>query len=763
MAGNTAKFNFTVNGSQAVTQTRQITHEFDNLNIAVSNTGKVTQSVVNDLLPKVGQKFQKGSNKITKVTEGGFWGKMRNWGKWFRSLHVYGVDPLTRGLAKMGGTILGSLIHPVTLAITALMGLGLAFKKVYATVVESVQKAIARNQNLAHTSKTKLDSLQKQKSSYEQIFDSIRKINDNQKLSKLQQNLILAQVQKIKNLWGDVGVQIDKNTGKITNLAQVQSKIIKQNLNEQGKLVDTNIKAVEAELDALYTQITGKDKFLGFIPTGEMEKLFRGGFTDEEISKLKHFYEGNKRYEGLDINKLISGDTKKQMQFFADYMAVAGDKDYVDIGRKIFDKLNEKLQLQKLRRDVFDPLKVMENMAEDLDEKADEINKTLKQIASDTEKGSKDRSQAISDYQYSKLSTQGKADAELAKAEKLEERARQITKLMNKNMQQLHSSGLQMDETGEVFSDSLNKIISSNEKLLKYQEQLRTLDQNEPARRLKAREEFQKKYDWKNLQAQAQNIEWWVDQNGYKRTEEQEQIMQTYAEALDIVNRWEEIMDEQYQKNVQRIRNNIGIRLNDIQLKQYETQRQKLIEGKRLADKQKELNKELIQVSGDAVKARIKSNQLADQADREEAEAEAAAEQKLKEQQDFLDKLVNPIVERYFKQAGMSMAHRMKQLQKQFKEQYNLDKLSTEQLQFIKNLAQMEQMQDEFQKRASEKQWEIQYDNLAKKGGGYGLNIIQKNPNVIEGLQKKQVDLLNNIDQQLKVLKINLALTRYFS
>ena len=223
MASNAISFTINANTNSAVYSVKELNGVTEQLAITAANTGKTYQNTISNILPQAAQKLEKGSKQLTKASQG-FWAPFKNFGIWIRSLHIYGLDGLTKGFAKLGSTILGSFINPITLAATALMGLGIGIKNWWKNTHDSMEQLTSKQQDIIKFSNQRIEKFKEQAKAVKGLIDELKELSKAETFGKVQKTLSNTIVAQIMRDFPQIAQMIKRDDkGKVTNPIQVQA------------------------------------------------------------------------------------------------------------------------------------------------------------------------------------------------------------------------------------------------------------------------------------------------------------------------------------------------------------------------------------------------------------------------------------------------------------------------------------------------------------------------------------------------------------
>lgn len=681
--------------------------------------------------PKAPKGFPKDTGYVDSDTSG-WWGPFKAIGKWIRSLHIYGVDPLTRGFAKLGGTILGSFIHPVTLAITACMFLYKQIRKVIMTNDDWIKK----NNNVIQSINHKIEKIEKQKKAFDQIIDKVKQLQqENTKLNATEQQLIKTYAHKLQQQ-GLISKDVKFDSqGRITNIDELTEQAYD---NAGAQLLQQLIKKDERLASNMQNAF---DKLFGW--TDKQKEFFANGRYDPNMkvedllpwlqkATKAQVAEAKKR---LDISKLYSGSLQLQKEFLEDL------RDYLkDSGRG--ESVEEVLNFLQQRLDIKDQISGIKNGINKTEDQMKALSKGFKQLT-ESRKRIEDKNtahnKAMSDLREQErtkdMNARERAEDEEKKAIKASMQASKAKKQINERQAKLAAKGWIKDQNGDVTNVILQNMLNRNPKLRQFEKQLK---QNQKAQADLIKQQVGGAYEYVNNPYNLRREEFLSHKAKQYWTEDQREFQKMMRSQRLVVQNAEKNVRKMYGDKNQKIYDQIRQILGE-NADTYLTLREQTADAKQNLKQIEELTETATTKQEQALRSKIAAAQFDKQAAQEEA-------QKKKTQQDFWKNIINPQLQSTFKNSNAYAASRFNELLQQLQETKGRQNITGEDVERLKKASQLEDINRKIQDTLSKQQYTIKNDQFARKGGGYGFYVEQLNPiRNVENLEKEQVQLLKEL------------------
>lgn len=730
-----------VDCKQAQGEVRYLLNDVNQLNKAAKQPKVISLDTSNGLFPK-------DTQYVKNVTGEGTLDKMRQFGKEVRGLHIYGINPLTRSLAKLGSTLLGSFIHPITLAATALMGLGVAAKKVFDFYRDTNDQIISKNNAIMEISKNKIDMIQKQKNAYNELLNKIKELQkQNRALTDSEKLLMQVYVQKINkqnNATNGKKARINPATGKLQNVEELQGQLFDRQ-NELSRF------EYEKQLDASNKLL---DAYLGkALPFYKNTTMFsKGDFSQvPNLDELFPWLQKSSSYKNIDISKLYSMDPVKQAEFFRE--VIEASKDIADINeayKPFIAELAHNTEIRNKINETISPLNKVANQTTAINKELDSISTSQDDIKKSQEETRKAIEKQKEDDEFNKLSTRQQSVLRKAQSVELNIEAKELGRQIKQNEKFIKESGATFDENGKLTTERLQEFYKNSNQLLELDEQLDALQKKKSDRLQEETKTLLPLIDVDDNKLEEFHAIEMAHGRGDTASAQQEQEYEDYKKNLAKYNSTIERINKQLEPQFTRIQNKIK-QLTGESNKIYNEEHKKL---KLVAQKMAE-NKTLEQEKGkkqtEANKASIEAANLKIKAGQEEADAAKKRLQQIQKQRDFFKKLRNGAVQHQFENSNIANYSRFQQLQQQLLALRGPGaKLTKDDLDKLWKYSKVDELNRKIVEQASKQQYTFRNDDFARKGGGYGLTVTEKNLSA-----RSIIDLERQANEYLRQIRDN--------
>lgn len=736
---NGTQVNITVNANQAVRSIYRLKRDWKVVKADLQGPVSI------DILK--GSKFDKQTKYTKTMDPDSFWGQANNFGKTVRSWHIYGINPLTRGIAKMGSTILGSFIHPVTLATTAIMLLGVGLKKLHNILRDNEQAIKARGQTITSFATKNIENVQKQKKAFEQLAKQFDELYKNDVLSQTQQDINKTLIAQLAELFPDLKVEIDQTTGKLKNFAQLQADVLKKQkdieLDSIKLMQDANNRTLDAILNNTWNTHDVLNKWRIFSkrggagPTGATGPMANDFFVefgykwiDDFLDGLGVLRENNIPKRLLDTNLLYSGDYAKQLKFFQQYAQLPGSDKFTSQVNEIIQLLTKQVELQKQKETVSSPLALMLSNTKEVDKQLQGILKKEVELSKNRISSEEAYQKQLDRIQYQDLSLEEKQQQKQKEQLQFETKIAELQKRRAQNVDKIGDLQVTRGSTGQLTTTTLDDLLTNNEELRKYNADLKKLEEqrertiaNEKNRLLTQIQNMELAYPWLPTGRQGMNP------NEDRAKDEYERLWEQYGNINP--NAYAD-----YQKKATALRNKLFDSQGEA-LSLYQDEIRKIIETNRILDQQKEIDSQITDSKSQLASIIGEISSL----NKEE-------KNRLQREDEFYNGIVSPHLRQLFKDTEMAKALRYQELSNQLLAIRGPGaSLSDEDKERLMRAAQLQTLNNYDDFNEYRNRYSVRTNELAERGG-FASSVL------ISGLQNIDKEQLKTSKQQEKVLNL---------
>lgn len=758
--------------TQALGQNAKAAKEVAKALKSAAEAAKVANKAMADM-NKAQSGFQNttGSNSKGKDDQKGILGWFKRLSVQIRAMHLHGIDPATNKFARFFSVLGGAGITSVTLFTTAIMGVYFALKKVNQYLETYFGALEARANTLIKISKSRVKEIQEEGKQVDKVIEELKKLNEKEKLNNIEKNISITLVQKIKAVWGQVGIQIDKNTGKIKNFNEVQARIQRVQAAETADELQKQIQYQNTKLDLALGKYTGKNnlfsRLAGKDPIGAFSSfdIFRGRKI-EDITAFDLFPSWINRYDDpeavrkMDIGKLFFGNTQTQIDFLREVASHLIDVDDFNGLNAIIDGLFQKLDLQKSLDKIVDPSGKNQRVKEAQDtfdkslERRDKVEGQLDSI-------NKDRQKFNQSIEYDQKSTEEKLSIQKQKLSAATAKIDQYKK-EKEDFDKKWEDLIVYNEEGELTTQGIHSVVKRNQKLQdlyskylrieeKYRPYIKQIDelQAEYNKNQKIVDKFNTASSWSiggslNKPQEVKDAEKWIEDNKQK-----------IQDKWDFVN-----LNRTVDRNT--LLGSLMLGETDLKdariLDQEFTKLDEYNKDLGTMEKNKDLLKEAVQEVKEATTQQIKlQKQLADERvaalkaieDQFEALEQMVAEEVkvTNQRKGYLTGMGNNLIAQYMKDTGQGRSLRRQQLYNELKEQLGVTELTDRQKRIADRAEYIEYLQNQKQieDQANPFKYNVKTNSLAARGGWNSSVYVGGK----DGIAQQQ---LRNSNNQVKVL-----------
>lgn len=782
---NDVHFTIKVDGSQATTTTNNVTRQFYSLNDAINQTGKNISQINQGM-----QNIHKTMKRPTAYdTVGRADNAMNKFGRTIKQLRVHGIDPATNSFARFVNVVGGGMFNTVTAVITAIMGLYLALKKVNEYIKSYYAGIQAGLDTVIKISRHRIEQIKEQKKESQGIIDELQKINQKQKLNVVEQNQAVTLAERLKDGWSNVGVQIDKATGKVKNLNLVQNQLNYQETEKISKQLEQIIDNQAHKLDLMLSKYTDKSDIFKNLITLRRDpfskesyqpyQLFRGKKI-EDISIFDMFpgfvndYDDKEAVKKIDIKKFLLGNTEDQISFLKQ---VAKHLTNLDAFNELNNIIEGLFQLQKYQSQLYDkndPAKSQESKLAQMSKAANEVGKEFENLRKVTDELVGDAETTMRDAWYENASPQEKLDYLNQEKDYWQSQAdknyEDAKRLQTENKKYIDN--IIRNEDGTYTTPGINYLLDRNSQAGEAYNMFKNAEKQYEDEYKGILADYDKYISSKNLHNEFLSR---LRKNPFAtKTKEEE-------DAFKFINQFEQNIDQRWEDynnkvksfaEAQRKKANV-LANNDTDANILDEQLQ-LIEGAKRAAAQMSV---IVNNQKEAMKNFKQYVVQIGKVSQEAAEKMAAAEKTIQDQFDELSRIVaeeakvtnqrkgyltglgNNVIAKYMQDTGQGYSLRKQQIERQMMKELGLTSLNANQKSIAGRLAYIEQLQNaqQVEDKYSAFKYGVKTTNdLATKGGFNSSIYVSGKDNVAQQnlkSNKNQEKILQQINKLLPELR----------
>lgn len=259
--------------------------------VKASQTGKDIANNINSSGKgvNVGDSINKQLDKVKKNTfADAIKGKLEDAKKGIQALGVGGDR-----LSKIGDFFKGGAIAAfAAVAIAA----GAALKKMWDDAHQSAEQYYNRMQKNQQFLDKAISKSEQENKNTQQWFDRLQEINNQEKISNANKAQAAMLLQLLTKKYGELGIAVDKDTGKMRGLYEAQLKILDLQYQNELRLREKKVEGYTGKGGTAHraaSAVTGK---IGVVEVG-----IDGTTTDTEIDRRKHAERSDAQNMGLDV------------------------------------------------------------------------------------------------------------------------------------------------------------------------------------------------------------------------------------------------------------------------------------------------------------------------------------------------------------------------------------------------------------------------------------------------------------------------------
>lgn len=311
--------------NQTAASTKNLTLTTDKMSASVTKTEKATGGLfgkIQSLFGKtnVAEEIGKGASAISSVGSA-----------------AAASTPAVGALTSMTGAlaaVVNAALSPISLivaAITALASIGAA---VWDKLTVSAEEFSASADAAAEHSQAILDKIKEQDAAAENYVNRLKELNDAENLTIAAKDEMAALLKTLEDYYGDLGAEIDKTTGKILNMQEVQDRYEQRRTDRQAGAAQNAVDDLKDQALSRYMKARGDD----YLTTewGAKEE-FEKAFKDKSTEKMIEFVQeklndkGNNATQRSTYGEVITylreiAAKEKEIQMLKEYGVATEDE-----------------------------------------------------------------------------------------------------------------------------------------------------------------------------------------------------------------------------------------------------------------------------------------------------------------------------------------------------------------------------------------------------------------------------------------------------
>lgn len=274
------------------------------------------------------------------------------------------------GLSGLAGDIIELVRNPMAALIAALGALVAIGVKVWDKLTESAEEYFSKLEILSKQNQFEESRYTQEINAVDNLVDTIINLNNTYVDMVGIHNIIKSSVKELEAYYGKLGVQIDKDTGKIKNLAEILLKLNKIQQEKKTDVAATNVSLAQKKADVqankalkemglnegAVTNRSGWDKFLYRYSTGldtkfnlsKIQTVEGAHGTERKVEISDEELAARKAWNESDVNDGYRGKIK-YLKYKLDN---SKDQDEIEEIGKLIEALNELAKRDKEFSDI---------------------------------------------------------------------------------------------------------------------------------------------------------------------------------------------------------------------------------------------------------------------------------------------------------------------------------------------------------------------------------------------------------------------------
>lgn len=633
-----------------------------------------------------------------------------------------GLTQAGKQAARAAKDLIHSFINPITIALVAFEAVTKVFTYFWNNLTQNIDKLTARGQSTIKTAQKAIKQTENRTKACKDLISKLEELNKQQALTSIEQKLGQSIVAKLNKEYKNLGITLDKTTGKYKGLYEAQMKLDKINRNAQQRGLRKQLTAQKDIINAELKRALGSGLELGKPIDGSdlftVAERLGGTFGAQNADLLAQKW-GN----GTDLKKVreVIQQLMDGLSSRSNLAELQGILDAIDAALEYNQRLND---LRSIDQQIIDANERLRDSFKEQEAAIKSTKDAVKSLQEQYEKTQRENSLA-------ELDPEDRANAIRAEIEQLEKRNKTLQEAQQLNQKQRDKA------IADSFSDPVHYDYVAD-KMKQYEK--RVGKEQTALRKLVA-----KKDDYEKA------IKEWDDKISKPTANGSEQPTEIQSEALHNIN---DVKRQISQAQAQLVSDQ----------KIFEALKQQFAKAEQTYQKSESQIKQLEKGIADIEEQRAqnmldlqqKTEELA-QLERQIEEQRLEAERKLAEEQAKRIKDYNDYVKGLYDKQKSALDEILGQKKQSLylETKLNAEKklgreLTDQELESIRNYAQIDQLVNQFKNNTNFKldTGTVISNDFARKGAYASSVVVDRSVDInqqILQVQKSQKDLLSNI------------------
>lgn len=223
------------------------------------------------------------------------------------------------GISGLAGDLIDLVKNPMSAVIAAFGLLVAVGVKVWDKLTESAEEYNKRLERMAQYAKERSEKIIQEQKDEEEYIQVLKDLAQHEKLSNLEKIVAITLVDELTKKYGNLGISIDKATGKIIGLDEAFESLLNRQRNEKIKALEEEVKIAQRQAHVRASQMTGSLQITRIKNSG--------GRTDTTEGEVSQDYKDLTQARNMGYDVRLNTRDKRKWSWASNYSGNFGENE----------------------------------------------------------------------------------------------------------------------------------------------------------------------------------------------------------------------------------------------------------------------------------------------------------------------------------------------------------------------------------------------------------------------------------------------------
>ena len=223
------------------------------------------------------------------------------------------------GISGLAGDLIDLVKNPMSAVIAAFGLLVAVGVKVWDKLTESAEEYNKRLERMAQYAKERSEKIIQEQKDEEEYIQVLKDLAQHEKLSNLEKIVAITLVDELTKKYGNLGISIDKATGKIIGLDEAFESLLNRQRNEKIKALEEEVKIAQRQAHVRASQMTGSLQITRIKNSG--------GRTDTTEGEVSQDYKDLTQARNMGYDVKLNTRDKRKWSWASNYSGNFGENE----------------------------------------------------------------------------------------------------------------------------------------------------------------------------------------------------------------------------------------------------------------------------------------------------------------------------------------------------------------------------------------------------------------------------------------------------